>query len=67
MNRPDHPSEDERFLIVEINVKPQTFRVKLIAEEWESWDHSERLKWCEEMAAEFDKIHFDYVRIGPST
>ena len=57
---------DERpEVVVEITVKPRTFRVREDAETWDAMTHDERSKWCQEIATEMDKVHFDYVFVGP--
>lgn len=59
--RPDPRVE----VVIEVTVKPQTFRVRVDAEDWDAMTHDERSAWCEDTATEMDKIHFDYVFVGP--
>lgn len=59
------PAEPRAGMIIEIKVRPATFRVRVAREDWDSWSYEERNKWCEDMAQEFDKLHFDNCVVTP--
>lgn len=62
----DSVSAEQRVeVVIEVTVKPRTFRVRVDAEDWDSWSHDERSAWCENISNEMDKVHFDYVFVGP--
>lgn len=61
------PQQEKRFAVIEISVKPETFKVKLIREEWDAMSHEERETFCKEMANEFGKLKFGYVFMERST
>lgn len=52
-------------VIIEIEVRPATFRVTTYGADWEEKTEDERRDWCEQVAQEFDRIHFNYRKVAP--